>query len=205
MPVRASATRTQNKIARLTALAEHPNTPAPEAALARHALSRLLANIAEAGGKTPAHIDRRWYGAKYDHTNKLTTVDIAKLIREEIKLLRKIAKSAGAIADETALKAVDPIGDMPAQIKISVRSQYYSGGSSIDITVKNVPLRWGFVPAAQPTEYRRYDRSPALNALTMALRSAMSAYNHDGSDILSDYWDVRFMGFVEVEHPEDAR
>jgi len=205
MPVKASATRTHNKIARLTALAEHPNTPVHEAALARHALSRILAKIAEAGGKTPGYVDRRWYGAKYDHTHKLTTVDIAKLIRDEIKLLRKVAKNAGTVADEAALKTVDPIGDMPAQIKVSVRSQYYSGGSSIDITVTNVPVEWGFVAAAQPTQYRRFDRSPALDALVGALKSAMDAYNHDGSDIMTDYFDKRFMGFVEVVHPEDVR
>lgn len=206
-----TATKTEARIARLRLLAAEPvngvggNPNEHERTVAAHMLDKLLAKQGArrtAGGR----IDRTWYGAKYDHTHKLTTVDIAKLIRTEIALARKLAKQTAKAAPD-AIAIPDPIGDMPAQIKISVRSEYYAGGSSIDIRVSNVPLEWGFVPAGRlnRSQYRKYDRSPALNALVDALHDAMNAYNHNNSDIMTDYFDVRFYGAVEVIHPEDAR
>lgn len=196
----STATRTQNKIAKLTALAEHPNTPEHEAALARFALGRLLAKVAEAGGDRPS--DSRWYGAKYDHSGTLSTVQIAKLICDEVKLLRKIAKSAGTVPDEAALKTVDLIGDMPAQIKISIRVPYHG---AVYMHLTNVPADWGFVGARFPDEHRRYDSSPALLATTAALKDLMNAHDHNGSDVMTDYFDRRFYGSVSVERPEDIR
>jgi hypothetical protein len=58
----------------------------------------------------------------------MTTTEIAKQVRADIR---------NAIKNQA-------LGDYPEGIKFSVRSEYYSGGSSIDITVKNAPNDWAF-------------------------------------------------------------
>ena len=191
-----TATKTSERIRRLRALAEHPNTPEHERAVAAHMLNKMLAK---------QKIDRRWYGAKYDKTGTLTTVDIAALVRSEIKLARKIGKQTANIpadTDTSALAVTDPIADMPGQIKVSIRVPY---DGCIRVRLTNIPLDWGFVPAAHPDKYRQYDSSPALVALMDSLKAVMDAYDHNGSQPESDYFDHRFYGSVEAEHPEDIR
>lgn len=190
-----TATKTAERIRRLRALAEHPNTPEHERAVAAHMLNKLLAK---------EKIDRRWYGAKYDKTGTLTTVDIAALIRAEIKIARKLGKQTADLPDDANAKVLavtDPIPDMPAQIKIGIRVPY---AGCIRMRLTNIPLDWGFVPAQNPSKYRRYDSSPALVALVEALHVVMDAYDHNGSELESDYFDHRFYGSVETEHPEDV-
>lgn len=58
-----------------------------------------------------------WKGEKYETTKDLSTTEIAKLIRKEIK-------------------------ECFPNIKVSVRTQYFSGGSSIDVYITNA----GFKP-----------------------------------------------------------
>src|SRR6266571_4510193 len=62
----------------------------------------------------------RAYGTKYD--TKLTTTQIAALVRAEIK---------------AAQKELAP-GGFPRGLKFSVRSSYFSGGSSIDINISGI-------------------------------------------------------------------
>ena len=62
---------------------------------------------------------RNLTGNKY--TNKLSTTEISKKVREEIKE----AKKKGVI---------------PKSAKISVTTSYFAGGSSIDITVRELPF-----------------------------------------------------------------
>ena len=192
----------QRRIDRVRALVEHPRTNEHLRAVATHKLAKLLAQLDKTSAA--AHRDTRWYGAKYDHSGRLTTVDIAKLIREEIKLARKLAKDTGG---SDALAAIDPIGDAPAGIKFSVRSEYFSGGSSIDITVKGVPREWGWTRGVDPRFGReeRWMHTPALKALLNELNAVMNAYNHDGSDIMTDYSDVRFYGSVTTAYEDDPR
>ncbi|MGR7000808.1 hypothetical protein ACU686_26610 [Yinghuangia aomiensis] len=60
---------------------------------------------------------------------------------------------------------------MPAQIKVSITSQYYSGGGAIDIRVKNIPTEWGFVEEKDIWGHLRAVPSPALRAVLDDLES----------------------------------
>lgn len=188
-------TARKSKLDLLQALIEHPRTPDNEREAAKAMRERLLK---KAGERAAERLSRspyaRTYGEKYDRVPKYcATSVIAKTIREDIKLAQKIAKQAGTAGD---IKIVDPIGDAPSGIKFSVRTSVYSGGSSIDITVKNIPQEWGWVVGEDRWGEIREMPSPALHALADELKAVMNAYNHDGSDIVTDYFDVRFYGHV---------
>lgn len=188
------------KIAALETLAD-PNratTPEHERAAAGRMLDRFRKLLAEkTGSYTPT--DRRWYGEKYADTRNLDLTDIAKRIRAEVKVARKLAKMT---ATPGAVTIADPIGSAPASIKVSVRTQYYSGGGSINVRLTGIPDEWGWTegPDDGCTD-RRYRRiaTPALKAFARAIKDVMDVYNYDGSDVMTDYFDKRFYGHVSSD------
>lgn len=191
-------TKLQARIERVRAIVNHPRTNEHLRAVAAHKLEKLLAQL----GETPHRgyqIPDGWYGAKYDPKRSLT--DIAKMIREEIKLLRKI----GNLESDGAVAIPSPIADMPAGIKVSVRQPHYG---AIDITLSGIPAEWGWVKGG---DYRRpwmgehWMHTPALESLMKELRTLMGAYNYDRSDIMVDHFDVRFYGDVDVDWREVPR
>jgi hypothetical protein len=209
MAVKTAASKTQRKIDLLHALINHPNTPEPEREAARRSLNGMVKKLEQIADESPAYggyqIPERWYGRNYIDDYRVSTVDIAALIRAEVKVRRNLGKkTAGMAEDRASLALKDAIADAPAQIKISIRSEYFSGGSSINITIKNVPAAWGWVldPFYNPMDcYHNYKwiESDALKELKAALRDIQQSYNHDGSDSMMDYYDVRFYGHVEVD------
>ncbi|MEU7631736.1 hypothetical protein AB0C34_17360 [Nocardia sp. NPDC049220] len=197
MPATATTSRIHRMIENLDALINHPRTPDNERAAAKAMRERILKKAGNESvvGRYNRHSQyARTYGEKYDRVPEYCkTSVIAKAVREDIKLAQKIAKQAGKADD---LKIVDPIGDAPAEITISVRTSTYSGGSSIDIYLKNIPQEWGWTVDEDQWGYEREMPSPALCALADELKAVMNAYNHNGSDIITDYFDVRFYGHV---------
>lgn len=186
------------KIQALETLADpsRTSTPEHERAAANRMLDRfrkLLAETVGASGHT--FTDRRWYGDKYADTNNLRLADIAKLIRAEVKLARKIARMT---ATPGAVKIADPIGDAPNTIKVSVRTQHFAGGGSIDVRLSNIPAEWGWIEEPGGTYYDRRP-TPALKTFARAIKGVMDAYNYDGSDIMTDYFDKRFYGNVAAD------
>lgn len=185
------------KIRALETLADpsRTSTPEHERAAANRMLDRFRNLLAE-HTKGSGYTDRRWYGGRYANTSDLDLTDIAKLIRAEVKLARKIAKMT---ATPGAMKIADPIGDAPTAIKVSVRTQYYSGGGSINVRLSNIPAEWGWVEEPDDSHYDRRPRkvaTPALKAFARAIKDVMNAYNYDGSDLMTDYFDKRFYGHV---------
>jgi hypothetical protein len=137
------------------------------------------------------------YGTKYEATKNLRRPEIAKLIREDIK---------------AAVKS----GELPKG-KYSVRTESYSGGGSINVTfsalvgipVHNVEsLRWRTENphasfGSEPANVReRY--SPELLAVIKKLEAIHGAYNYDGSDVMTDYFDVRYYGSVSIDWEWEA-
>lgn len=124
------------------------------------------------------------FGSKYD--KNLTTVEIAALVRKEIKAAIK----SGAL----------PKG------KYSVRKDHHK---SITVCISGL----GFLVANpdynrlgerdfvvhQPAE-RRY--TPRARATLKAVEAMLEAYNYDGSDIMSDYFDVNFYSSVNLDWRE---
>jgi hypothetical protein len=155
----------------------------------------------------------RSYGARYDEPGKYARVaDIAKLIRRDIK------EAIGR-------------GDLPGRASnYSVRSESFSGGSAIRVKAIGLDGLYqqceGFVPASEDGYGRRACGDPWCKAggrhadlpharyhdilsvegrrVEGILKSIHSAYNHDGSDVMTDYFDVRYYGGVDIERPDEA-
>lgn len=150
----------------------------------------------------------RSYGELYD--GSLTTVQIAAKIRAEVK--RRV-------------KA----GELPADWKYSIRSDSFAGGSAIRINATSPrPVylaSWGplHVPS-WATEFpiivelpikgewkscavrqhgwhvtREDVEVPEAKSVREQLEALHAAYNHNGSDIMTDYFDVNYYGTVELE------
>ncbi|HXV74633.1 MAG TPA: hypothetical protein VD713_07885 [Sphingomonadales bacterium] len=128
------------------------------------------------------------YGSKYD--KEATTTEIAKRLRADIKAAQKS-------------------GGLPKGLKVSVRSSYFSMGSSIDIRVKACPfpflnLERLLHDTLNPREFVPETICPvyteAGSELLKKLQGMMNAYNYDGSDIQTDYYNVNFYGHAEFDH-----
>lgn len=193
----ATTTKAQKKIGLLNALIDHPRTGEAEREAARRMLKRVVAKARSEGVQLKENgvVDRRAYGAKYDHTHTMDIADIARQIREDIKVARKIAKLA---AEPGALATIDVLANAPAQMKFGVRISRFSGGCALDIRVKNIPADWWTERTDDRGDVGKF-ATPALKAVAAELRQIMDAYNHDGSDLLTDYFDVRFYGHVLSE------
>jgi hypothetical protein len=128
------------------------------------------------------------YGTQGDkYSDKLTTTEIAKLIRSEIK------------------------SKFP-NIKTSVTSKYYSGGSSINVKIKFVPFAVykpeyissykKAVASNNWTDVRMFDRDPytmEYNDLVRIIKNIGNQYNYDDSDAQIDYFHTNFYFFVGLD------
>jgi hypothetical protein len=113
------------------------------------------------------------------------TADIAKDVRADIK---------------AAVKA----GTLPgAPVTYSVQTRKFAGGSAIDVTIKG--LTDAFIYDPEPNEYGNRQHTPACKALLAQVKAIRDAYNYNGSDPMTDYFDVNFYGSVTVEDERTAR
>jgi hypothetical protein len=128
------------------------------------------------------------YGAKYDKA--LDIAEIAKRVRADLKALVKART-------------------IP-QGKYSVTIQRFSGGCSLKVKMDQLtspslmlnPERVKFEkenPHAFPGHLPQF--SSAGKALLNTVESVVNAYNFDGSDTASDYWNVNFYGSVDFATP----
>ncbi|MFB7836169.1 hypothetical protein [Streptomyces sp. NPDC056056] len=199
--------RTAQKIELLQNLINHPRTAAEERDAAQRMLKRVIekarengedvtdTRTAKAGGyRLPEVV----YGEKYEQVKHMRLPDIAKLMRADIKIARKVGTKSSTPG---ALATVDPLGDMPKEIKISVTSEYFAGGGAIRMRVKNIPLEWGFVQEQDRWGDMRWVPSDAFAAVLTDLEVIHQAYNFDGSDSQVDYFHVNFYGSVDYERP----
>jgi len=122
----------------------------------------------------------KFIGERYTETRDLSTTQIAALIRKEIR-------------------------EWFPTIKVSVRTEYFSGGSSIDIWVKSCDFN-PINPRWDPRDYvtpmynnpRYTDRG---RQLLKDFEQIANKYNRDNSDSSIDYFDVRF--YLSVEYDSD--
>ena len=91
-------------------------------------------------------------GSKYQVTKDLDIVEIAKLVRKDIKV------------------------KLPA-IKTSTRVDKYSMGCSINVEILEAPI---VLKQHYKTE----------------IKKILDSYNYNNSDVMTDYFDYRFSGFV---------
>ena len=120
-----------------------------------------------------------WEGEKFN--NDLTTTEIAKLLRTQIRKTE-------------AFK----------EFKISVRSEYFSMGSAINVTITQIPD--GFIiknknyNGANMNISRRTDNA---NALIGILETMGNKYKRDDSDGQIDYFDTNFYLHVSYDYRID--
>jgi hypothetical protein len=104
------------------------------------------------------------------------------------------------------IKAAVKSGLLPAG-KFSVRSKYFSGGSSIDITIKNLTVPFLNLDAIlwevdHPNEPMALKPSwldyytEAGNKAVWTLEAILNQYNFDKSDRMTDYFFVNFYDSV---------
>ncbi len=143
----------------------------------------------------------RSYGYRYaDLGDHPSAAQIAKAMRADIKQ----AQTEGLL---------------PSHWSYSVRSDTFAGGSSIDVEVKDCPDAWRpcdglschnvwcsarndpvYAHAATPHDVLTDEAAAAR----MTLDRIHNAYNHDGSEIQVDYFDVRYYGTVTFEDASSA-
>ncbi|MEU9420997.1 hypothetical protein [Streptomyces sp. NPDC048272] len=211
MPRKSTAkrtTRTDKKIELLQNLINHSRTGAEERDAAQRMLHRVIAKARENDEQVDdSQTNRKHtgyqlpdvvYGDKYEQVKGMRLQDIAKLMRADIKMARKVGTKSFAPG---AVAVADPIGDMPQQIKVSVTSEYFSGGGAIHMRVKNVPQDWGFVQAQDMWGAMRWVPSSAFEAVLTDLKLIHQAYNYDGTDSQVDYFHVNYYGHVEYDWP----
>ena len=139
----------------------------------------------------------RSYGYRYAEADDLCTVDIAKLIRCDVK------------------QAVSE-GLLPSRWTYSVRSPH---GTSIDVEVRDCLDAWQEcdgrdchdvwcaarrVPGYEQNARPHLALTEEAKVARMTLERIHGAYNHDGSELQTDYFDVRYYGHVEFEDPQSA-
>lgn len=129
----------------------------------------------------------RVYGPKA-HTITLThtAADIAKLIR-------------------TDLKAAVDAGELPATFGYRVTSEQGSTSEAINILVTGASDNWLYTTEKAYTGVELRVHSEAAIALQRKIEEIRTAYGWDGSDIQSDYFDVRYYGSVRIESESHAR
>lgn len=102
-------------------------------------------------------------------------------------------------------------GIVPADVKTSVRYRTFAGGCSIDIEVtipwqSTMPLTRRQQCQGSRNAYEELDDSskwfvpsPAVADAFVAIKDLHSSLNFDGSEIQTDYFDVKFYGQVTIE------
>ncbi len=208
--------RAMKRVWMLENLVFHPRTGAEERNAAERMLDRAIAAAQAKGQITKKDGDNAavWhgyrlpeirYGARYEQVKKLSTTEIAKLIRADIKLARKVETKLGTAtgAEIAMVDSLAALATMPKCIKVSVRSEYFSGGSAIRVRVYNLPEKgWGYVRETDRWGQPQRVPGPELSAILTALKEIHGAYNFDGSDAMVDYYHVNYYGQVEVDWRE---
>jgi hypothetical protein len=210
--------RAMKKVWLLENLIFHAKTGAGEKAAAERMLDRAIetarknGQVSAATGDDPSagvwygyRLPEIWYGEKYEEVKNLSTTEIAARIRADIKLARKVEAKLGAPAG-AEVAVVDGLGAlaaMPKTIKVSVTRDYFSGGSSIDVRIYNLPEKgWGYVRETDNWGQPRWVPNAELRGIIKALETIHGWYNFDGSDAMVDYFNVNYYGGVDVDWRE---
>ena len=120
------------------------------------------------------------YGSKYEETKDLDIVEVAKLIKKELR------------------------EEWP-EFKWSVRTEKYSGGQSVKVKIKEAPESFKLFNSTWLSEFKNNEYSRAqkyteeASELLEEARNIVEAYNFDGSDARVDYFHVRFYKSVDYD------
>ena len=117
----------------------------------------------------------KFEGSNYQKTKDMGLKQIAELIREDLKKYAEKCRKVGFL------------------IKFSVRTEYYSMGQSLHITLQEANFKV-YNPEFDPNEHE--NRKPINTEKFYKLKSVVdkivNSYNYDNSDSMVDYFDVKF-------------
>jgi len=202
----------QSRISHLKDFIAHPGTSAEERDSGQRMLDRLMAKgaVEPEFERNPDHYDEqgRWlgsyqgraYGSKAS-TEYAPATQIAKWMRADIKVAHKFANAPAENAGGVAIPS--GFSGIPKDIRITVRTESGSMYSSISIFVRNISPAWGWYTAPVRGVYDdewelKKTATPELLRLVRELEEIHWAYNWDGSDTMTDYFDVRYYGGVHL-------
>lgn len=121
-------------------------------------------------------------GPKYDRDTWRTTVEVAGLLRAD-------------------LKAAQASAALPPSAVFSVRSETFAGGQAVRVEIRNLPDRE--ILDDHPDYPNRLSRS--ARELERTVRRMANAYNRDASDRQSDVYDVHYYAHVDIETESGRR
>jgi len=128
-----------------------------------------------------------WQGGKYEETQRLSTPEIAKRIREDLKEAVKL-------------------GYLPKQFKASVTTESFSMGSSLSLTVKDMPADFKMFERDPDPMRERYGHitddlamTPQAKELMDNLNAMVNQYRYQDNDPMTDYFSTNFYSHVEFD------
>ena len=127
-------------------------------------------------------IKHKFEGDNYRKTKGMILKEIAKLIRENLKKYTLKCKKLGF------------------NIKLSVKTEYYSMGQSLHITIREANFKLknkDFIGNYEGLEENSI-HTKRYYKLKEVIDKIVDSYNYDGSDSQTDYFDVRFYHHVLI-------
>lgn len=120
------------------------------------------------------------YGSNYEDTKDLDITEVAKRVKKQLR------------------------SEYPGY-KWSVRTNRYSGGQSLNVEIREVPDDLQLYNPEWLSEFIETGRYPhrvekyteEARELLKAVERLVESYNYDGSDLQTDYFNVRFYKSVE--------
>lgn len=142
----------------------------------------------------------RSYGEKYEEFH--TGPDGERIYRRASEYSAQIRKDI-----KEAVKA----GILPGKpTTYSVTCESYSGGRSVTVVARDLPGAWVEPDSEEAGQFYGYV-SPGQKVLSKQalevnrlLQQMVDVYNYDGSDAMTDYFDVNYYGFARIESEWDA-
>jgi hypothetical protein len=129
------------------------------------------------------------YGSKYESVKGLPLREITALMRKDVK---------------AAVKA----GELPADWKYSVTMK---GGAIYPVATAprpvyaadpdSYPFAFNYETGKYVTGYENRRTAEATEVYEV-LTGILNSYNYNGSDVMTDYFNVNFYGYVRVTGPE---
>lgn len=117
----------------------------------------------------------RTEGSKYQATKDIYGSELVTMIKKDIR------------------------EQLPKTYKVLARKELYAGGWSIHFTIKNTGINKYYIPKSKYGEPEPEQMSPEYKKLYEQVRRIVEAYNYDSSDMMSDYFSVKFYSHIKVE------
>ncbi len=138
----------------------------------------------------------RSYGYRYDEAKNASATDIAKLIRRDIKQ----AQEEGLLSSNWSYSVRSDSNSIDLEVRDCADAWRECDGRNchnVWCAARNDPQ---YAHAAELHDVLTED----AEAAKVTLKRIHDAYNHDGSELQTDYFDVRYYGGVSFEDAHSA-